>query len=239
MDRDLRRVVVVPLAEEFPLRYQDWVRDRREYVHARTDGRIGYLHVPDMMSLGWAQLHRDLRTEMPRDGLIVDVRSNSGGHTSQLVLEKLARKVIGWDVVRGYRPESYPSDARRGPMVAIADMFAGSDGDIITAAIQSHDLGPVVGTRTWGGVIGIDGRYTLVDGTMVTQPRYSFWFERFGWGVENHGVDPDIEVPVAPQDRAAGNDVQLDRALAEVERLLKRTPPVKPPPIPDVPGGGT
>jgi tricorn protease len=235
---DLRRVVVVPLADEFPLRYQDWVRDRREYVHARTDGRIGYLHVPDMMSLGWAQLHRDLRTEMPRDGLIVDVRSNSGGHTSQLVLEKLVRKVIGWDVVRGYRPESYPSDARRGPMVAVADMFAGSDGDIITAAIQSLDLGPVVGTRTWGGVIGIDGRYTLVDGTMVTQPRYSFWFERFGWGVENHGVDPDIEVPVTPQDRVAGNDVQLDRALAEVERLLRRTPPVIPPPIPDLPGAG-
>ncbi|MDX6318643.1 MAG: tricorn protease [Nocardioidaceae bacterium] len=236
---DLRRVVVVPLAEEFPLRYQDWVRDRREYVHARTDGTIGYLHVPDMMSLGWAQLHRDLRPEMSRDGLIVDVRGNGGGHTSQLVLEKLARTVIGWDVVRGYSPESYPSDARRGPMVAIADMFAGSDGDIITAAIQSLELGPVVGTRTWGGVIGIDGRYTLVDGTMVTQPRYSFWFEKFGWGVENHGVDPDIEVPVTPQDRAAGNDVQLDRALAEIQRLLKRTPPVKPPTIPDLPGGGT
>ncbi len=235
----LRRVVVVPLAEEFPLRYQDWVRDRREYVHARTDGAIGYLHVPDMMSLGWAQLHRDLRTEMPRDGLIVDVRGNGGGHTSQLVLEKLARRVIGWDIVRGYHPDSYPSDARRGPMVAIADMFAGSDGDIITAAIQSLELGPVVGTRTWGGVIGIDGRYTLVDGTMVTQPRYSFWFEKFGWGVENHGVDPDIEVPVTPQDRAAGNDVQLDRALAEIQRLLKRTPPVSPPPIPDLPGGGT
>jgi tricorn protease len=192
-----------------------------------------------MMSLGWAQLHRDLRTEMSRDGLIVDVRGNGGGHTSQLVLEKLARTVIGWDVVRGYSPESYPSDARRGPMVAIADMFAGSDGDIITAAIQSLDLGPVVGTRTWGGVIGIDGRYTLVDGTMVTQPRYSFWFEKFGWGVENHGVDPDIEVPVTPQDRAAGNDVQLDRALTEVERLLRRTPPVKAPTIPDLPGGGT
>jgi tricorn protease len=236
---DLRRVVVVPLADEFPLRYQDWVTDRREYAHARTDGRVGYLHVPDMMSLGWAQLHRDLRTEMPREGLIVDVRGNGGGHTSQLVLEKLTRTIIGWAVARGYRPESYPTDARRGPMVAIADMFAGSDGDIITAGIQSHNLGPVVGTRTWGGVIGIDGRYTLVDGTMVTQPRYSFWFEKFGWGVENYGVDPDIEVPVTPQDRAAGNDVQLDRALAEVERLLKRTPAVQPPPIPDLPGAGT
>jgi tricorn protease len=232
---DLRRVVVVPLADEFPLRYQDWVTDRRAYVHTQTEGKVGYLHVPDMMSLGWAQLHRDLRTEMSRDALIVDVRSNSGGHTSQLVLEKLNRTIIGWDLVRGYSPQSYPSDARRGPLVTVADMFAGSDGDIIAAAIQSLGLGPVIGTRTWGGVVGIDGRYTLVDGTMVTQPRYSFWFEKFGWGVENHGVDPDIEVPVAPQDRVAGNDVQLDRALTEVARLLRRTPPAKAPQIPDLP----
>jgi tricorn protease len=231
---DVRRVVVVPLADETPLRYQDWVQGRRAYVHEQTEGRVGYLHVPDMMSVGWAQLHRDLRTEMPRDALILDVRSNSGGHTSQLVLEKVARRIIGWDLVRGYGPDSYPTDARRGPMVTVTDMYAGSDGDIITAAIQSLELGPVVGTRTWGGVIGIDGRYTLVDGTMVTQPRYSFWFEKFGWGVENYGVDPDIEVQVPPQDRVAGNDVQLDRALAEVARLLRRTPPLLPPSIPEL-----
>ncbi len=231
---ETRRVVVLPLADEFPLRYQDWVADRRAYVHAQTGGKVGYLHVPDMMSAGWAQLHRDLRTEVPRDALIVDVRSNSGGHTSQLVLEKLARKIIGWDLVRGYGPNSYPGDARRGPLVAIADMFAGSDGDIITAAIQSLGLGPVVGTRTWGGVVGYDGRYSLVDGTLVTQPRYSFWFENLGWSVENYGVEPDIEQPVSPQDRVAGRDVQLDRALTEVERLLQETPPATPPQIPDL-----
>jgi tricorn protease len=231
---DLRRVVVVPLADETPLRYQEWVNGRRAHVHDRTEGRVGYLHVPDMMSGGWAQLHRDLRTELTRDAVVVDVRGNSGGHTSQLVLEKLVRRIIGWNVARGYAPDSYPSDARRGPMVTIADMYAGSDGDIITAAIQSLGLGPVVGTRTWGGVIGIDGRYRLVDGTMVTQPRYSFWFERFGWSVENHGVDPDVEVPVSPQDRVAGNDVQLDHALDLVQRLLHETPPQVPPPLPDL-----
>jgi len=83
-------------------------------------------------------------------------------------------------------------------------------------------------------VIGIDGRYTLVDGTAVTQPRYSFWFEKFGWGVENHGVDPDIEVQVPPQDRLDGRDVQLDRALQEIETLLEQTPPLDPPPLPPV-----
>ncbi len=229
---DQRRVVVVPMADETPLRYQDWVNERRAYVHAQTDGTVGYVHVPDMMSPGWAQLHRDLRTEVARDALVVDVRGNRGGHTSQLVVEKLARQIIGWDLVREGTPESYPSDARRGPMVALADMYSGSDGDIVTAAIRSLQLGPVIGTRTWGGVIGIDGRYHLVDGTVVTQPRYSFWFTTFGWGVENHGVDPDIEVVATPQDHVAGHDVQLDRALDVIRRRLRRQPAAQPPPIP-------
>jgi len=227
-----RRVVVVPLADEMPLRYQDWVNGRREHVHTATDGTVGYVHVPDMVSGGWAQLHRDLRTEVGREALIVDVRGNRGGHTSQLVLEKLARRIIGWDVARGYQPESYPGDARRGPMVTVTDMYAGSDGDIITAAIRSLELGPVIGTRTWGGVVGIDMRYSLVDGTGVTQPRFAFWFEKFGWGVENYGVDPDVEVVAAPQDRAAGRDVQLDHALELVRQLLVETPAKQPPPIP-------
>ncbi len=227
-----RRVVVVPLDDEMPLRYQDWVNGRREHVHAETDGRVGYVHVPDMVSGGWAQLHRDLRTEVGREALIVDVRGNRGGHTSQLVLEKLARKIIGWDLSRGYQPESYPGDARRGPMVTVTDSFAGSDGDIITAAIRSLELGPVIGTRTWGGVIGIDGRYTLVDGTSVTQPRFSFWFEKFGWGVENYGVDPDIEVVAAPHDRVTDHDVQLDYALTLVQQLLTKTPAKQPPALP-------
>jgi len=227
-----RRVVVVPLADEMPLRYQDWVNGRRDYVHGATSGAVGYVHVPDMISGGWAQLHRDLRTEVGRDALIVDVRGNRGGHTSQLVLEKLARKIIGWDLARGYQPTSYPGDARRGPMVTVTDSYAGSDGDIITGAIQSLELGPVIGTRTWGGVVGIDGRYSLVDGTAVTQPRFSFWFEKFGWGVENYGVDPDIEVVAAPQDRAADRDVQLDYAIDLVQRLLAKTPAKQPPDLP-------
>ncbi|MFV0533361.1 MAG: S41 family peptidase [Cumulibacter sp.] len=227
-----RRVVVTPLAEEFSLRYQAWVNDRRAYVHERTGGAVGYLHVPDMVSGGWAQLHRDLRTEIGRDAVIVDVRGNRGGHTSQLIIEKLARTVVGWDVSRGYQPSTYPSDARRGPMVAIADMHAGSDGDIVTAAIRELGLGSVVGTRTWGGVVGIDGRYHLVDGTGVTQPRYAFWFERFGWSVENYGVEPDVEVEVSPQQRADLSDPQLDTAIDLVRKELAREPAKRPPRLP-------
>lgn len=227
-----RDVVVVPLADEFPLRYQDWVNGRRRWVHDNGGGRVGYVHVPDMVSGGWAQLHRDLRTEFARDALIVDVRGNRGGHTSQLVVEKLARRIIGWDLAREAGPTSYPEDAPRGPIVTVTDMYAGSDGDIVTAAIRSLGLGTVVGTRTWGGVIGIDGRYSLVDGTTVTQPRYSFWFERFGWGVENYGVDPDVEVVVTPQDRVAGADPQLEHALESALAELDRTPAARPPEMP-------
>ncbi len=157
---ETRRVVIVPLYDDRRLRYQDWVAGRRAFVRTRSDGRVGYLHVPDMMGEGWAHLHRDLRAEMGRDALIVDVRGNRGGHTSQLIVEKLARRIIGWKIPRHLRPYSYPQEARRGPLVALTDEFAGSDGDIVTAAIKSLGLGPVIGTRTWGGVVGIDGAGT-------------------------------------------------------------------------------
>jgi len=228
-DGERREVVVTPLADERPLRYQAWVTDRRAAVHAATAGRAGYLHVPDMMGAGWAQLHRDLRVEVARDSLIVDLRDNAGGHVSQLVLEKLARTVLGWDVARHHNEESYPGDAPRGPFVAIVNEQAGSDGDIVTAAIKLRGLAPVVGTRTWGGVIGIDSRYRLVDGTLVTQPRYAFWFDGLGWGVENHGVDPDIEVSIPPQAWARGEDPQLEVALQTLGELSERRPPATPP----------
>ncbi|MEV7000664.1 S41 family peptidase [Streptomyces sp. NPDC093982] len=229
---DVRHAVVVPIADEQPLRYHAWVADRRAYVHEKSGGRLGYLHVPDMQAPGWAQIHRDLRVEVAREGLVVDVRENGGGHTSQLVVEKLARRIVGWELPRGMRPYSYPADAPRGPVVAVANEFSGSDGDIVNAAIKALGLGPVVGTRTWGGVIGIDSRYRLVDGTLITQPKYAIWLEGYGWDVENHGVDPDVEVLQRPQDWAAGRDAQLDEAiriaLAGLEERPAKTPPSLP-----------
>ncbi|MEU4800790.1 PDZ domain-containing protein [Actinosynnema sp. NPDC023587] len=228
-----RRVVVVPLEDDEPLRYHAWVADRRARTHELSGGRVGYLHVPDMMGNGWAQLHRDLRVELARDAVVLDVRENGGGHTSQLVVEKLARKIIGWQVARGYSTyESYPQDAPRGPVVAIADEFAGSDGDIVNVAIKEMGIGPVVGTRTWGGVVGIDFQFDLVDGTVVTQPRYALWFARHGWGVENHGVDPDVEVVMTPQDRVAGRDPQLETAVRMALESLEGRPAFTPPAIP-------
>jgi tricorn protease len=224
-----RRVVVVPLRAERRLRYQDWVAGRRRLVRELSDGRLGYLHIPDMMGEGWAHFHRDMRTEIARDGLIFDVRGNSGGHISQLVVEKLSRRVIGWGLARWLRPDTYPEESRRGPLVTLADEFAGSDGDIVTAAIRLLGLGPVVGTRTWGGVIGIEGYQGLVDGTSITVPRYAFSFHEYGWGVENYGVDPDVEVLITPNDWAAGRDPQLETAVQLAREALDKQPPPVPP----------
>jgi tricorn protease len=225
-----RRVVVVPLRDERRLRYQDWVTGRRRLVRELGEGRLGYLHIPNMVGEGWADFHRDLHTEMRFDALVMDVRGNGGGHISQLVVEKLARRVIGWDQGRWIQPVSYPQDGRRGPVVTLADEFAGSDGDIVTAAIKLLGLGPVVGTRTWGGVIGIEGipGHGLVDGTHMTVPRYAFTFDEYGWGVENYGVDPDVEVLITPDDWAAGHDPQLETAVRLALDALEKQPPKVP-----------
>jgi tricorn protease len=224
-----RRVVVTPLASDRRLRYQDWVAANRQQVRELTGGRAGYLHVPDMMGEGWAHFHRDLRAEMTHDMLILDVRHNRGGHVSELVVEKLARRIMGWDMGRNLRPGTYPQDAPRGPVVALADEFAGSDGDMVTAAIRILGLGPVVGTRTWGGVIGIEGFHALVDGTSMTCPKFAIWLQGFGWGVENHGVDPDVEVFISPADWAGGQDPQLAAAARLALAALADKPAAAPP----------
>ena len=229
-----RRVAVVPLADEEPLRYQAWVASRAAYVARRSDGRLGYLHVPDMMAKGWAQFHRDLGLAMQREGVVADMRYNRGGHTSELIIEKLRATIVGHGPARHGTTESYPTSGRRGPVIFVANQFAGSDGDMVNAAAQELGLGPVVGQRTWGGVIGIDGRFDLVDGTGVTQPRYAFHFNQHGWGIENHGVDPDIEYVMAPSDWADedARDPQLDLAIDEALARLAEAPAAQPPTLP-------
>jgi tricorn protease len=225
-----RRIAVVPVKDEERLRYQEWVAANRRTVREASAGSFGYLHIPDMMANGWAQLHRDLDTETALDGLIVDVRRNRGGHTSQLVAELIGRKVTGWSMPRGERPRTYPHHAPRGPVVVLADEFAGSDGDIITQVAKLRGIGPVIGTRTWGGVVGIDNRFSLADGTGVTQPRYANWFGGgVGWSVENYGVDPDIEVAYPPHAYAAGRDPQLEYGIGALKEMIQELPTDRPP----------
>ncbi|MFF8192172.1 S41 family peptidase [Streptomyces bobili] len=230
-----RRVAVVPLLDERPLRYQDWVAKRREVVRQLSGGQCGYLHIPDMGGSGWAQFNRDLRMEMSRPALIVDVRGNAGGHISELVVEKLTRTILGWDLTRDAQPVSYASNAPRGPVVALADEATSSDGDMITAAFKLLKLGPVVGQRTWGGVVGMTGRHQLGDGSVITVPMNAAWFDAYGWSVENHGVAPDLEILRTPLDWAEGRHAQLDDAVSLALALLETEPPATPPDLSHIP----
>jgi tricorn protease len=224
-----RRVAVVPLIDERPLRYQDWVAKRREVVRELSGGRCGYLHIPDMGGSGWAQFNRDLRLEVSRPALIVDVRGNAGGHISELVVEKLTRTILGWDLTRNAQPVSYASNAPRGPIVALADEATASDGDMITAAFKLLKLGPVVGQRTWGGVVGMTGRHRLGDGTVITVPMNAAWFDAYGWSVENQGVPPDLAVLRTPLDWAEGHHTEMDTAIQLALDLLTTHHAASPP----------
>jgi len=181
-----------------------------------------------MMADGFAEFHRYFGAECDRDALIVDLRYNRGGHVSELLLEKVARKRIACNVSRWGRNVPYPDESAAGPVVALCNEHAGSDGDIFAHGFKLMGIGPLVGTRTWGGVIGIWPRHLLVDGTETTQPEYSFWFRDVGWGVENHGTDPTIEVDNAPQDAAAGFDRQLQTAAATALQLAEAATPFAP-----------
>lgn len=227
---ELRTVTVKASGDDRPARYRDWVEATRRAVHERTKGRVGYVHVPDMGPAGFAEFHRGYLAEYDHDALIIDVRFNGGGHVSSLLLQKLARKRLGYDFPRWAAPEPYPQETPRGPLVALTNEQAGSDGDIFSHTFKLLGLGPLIGKRTWGGVIGISPRHTLADGTITTQPEYSFFFDDVGWGVENYGTDPDIEVDNTPQDYAAGRDPQLDTAIKTAIALLRKQKPHMPNP---------
>jgi len=226
-----RDVVVTALADDVPIYYREWVEKNRAWVHERSQGRVGYFHVPDMQAAGFAEFHRYFATECERDALIVDVRYNRGGHVSQLLIEKVARRRLAFVHSRWMNITTYPEEVVAGPVVTLTNEHAGSDGDIFSHTVKLMKIGPLVGTRTWGGVVGIWPRHRLVDGSETTQPEFAFWFTDVGFGVENHGTDPDVEVDNAPQDAAAGHDRQLETALQVALDAVARTAPVRAPEV--------
>lgn len=225
--KDTEIISVKTLRQQVSLIYREWVNTNRAYVHKKSGGKLGYVHIPNMMSYGYSEFYRGFLTEHDHDGLVVDVRYNGGGHISQHILKVLAQKVIGYDQSRWNGVMKYPTYAVNGPVVALTNENAGSDGDIFSHSFKLMKIGPLIGKRTWGGVIGINGQYSLRDGTTTTQPEYSFWFKDVGWSVENHGTEPDIEVEFPPEAYAKGQDPQLDRAIEEGLKLARRQPPLK------------
>ncbi|QED27611.1 peptidase [Microvenator marinus] len=225
----VQAITVKSLYSERPARYREWVMRNRAQVHAATEGRVGYIHIPDMSLIGFAEFHRSFLQEVHRNGLIVDVRNNAGGYVSQLLLEKLARQRFGWDINRWGTPTPYPAESVAGPLVALTDEHAGSDGDIFSHTFKLMKLGPLVGKRTWGGVVGIWPRHPLADGSITTQPEFCFWFTDVGYDVENYGTTPDIEVEIPPHDFQGSRDAQLETAIKAVLDL---------PPAPELPDFG-
>lgn len=210
------------IASETKARYRDWVENNRRTVHQATHGRCGYVHVPNMGPEGYAEFHRSYLAELDKEALIVDVRFNGGGHVSQLLLEKLARKRVGYNVSRWGSPEPYPRDSVAGPVLALTNEYAGSDGDIFSHSFKLMNIGTLVGKRTWGGVIGIWPRHNLADGSRTTQPEFSFWFQDVGWAVENYGTDPDVEVDISPGEWIKGADPQLAASIRIILDRIKK-----------------
>ncbi|HLH63039.1 MAG TPA: PDZ domain-containing protein [Ktedonobacteraceae bacterium] len=228
--KETRVITVKALEREWDARYREWVERNRRIVHEASQERVGYIHIPDMGANGYAEFHRSYLAEFDYPALLIDVRWNGGGNVSGLLLEKLARRRVAYSFRRWGQPTGYPYESPRGPMVALTNEHAGSDGDIFSHSFKLMGLGPLIGMRTWGGVIGISARHRLVDGTVTTQPEFAFWFKDVGWRVENYGTDPDIEVDIAPQDYARGLDPQLERAIAEALKRIEEVPVLEPKP---------
>jgi tricorn protease len=228
--KEVRTITVRTLASERLARYREWVEQNRALVHTRSDGRVGYLHIPDMGPSGFAEFHRGYLAEYNANGLVIDVRWNHGGHISGLLLERLARPRLAYRFSRWRQPQAYPYESPAGPMVALTNEHASSDGDKFSHSFKLMGLGPLIGTRTWGGVIGISYYHPLVDGTRTTQPTSANWFKDVGWSLENYGTEPDIEVDIAPQDYTNGHDPQLERAIDECLKLIEDYPVLRPEP---------
>jgi tricorn protease len=220
-----RTVTFRPITNESDLIYMDWVEACRRRVDQMSNGRVGYLHIPDMGAPGIREFIKWYYPQLDKEGLIVDVRANGGGNVSRMLIERLSRKVLGVNFARGRDDAStYPDGAFMGPMVAILNENSASDGDIFPYMFRQAGLGPLIGKRSWGGVVGISNRGNLIDGGLVNVPESALANTKGEYVIEGYGVDPDIDVDNDPKSVISGRDPQLERAIQEV--MKKLTSPV-------------
>ncbi len=233
-DEGGRTYTVKPVGNEIPLRYEAWVEANRERVYAATGGEVAYIHMPDTAMEGVKRFSRDFYNQTDKKGLILDGRYNSGGFIPDYMVDRLSRPFLGYWSNREGRDSRTPGAAIEGPKACVTNSWAGSGGDAIPYFFREAGLGPIVGTRTWGGLVGISRDIRLMDGGGVTMPDFGFWIPGKGWQVENHGVDPDHVVLNRPEEVMAGHDPQLEKAIELVKAALAAAPPAaKRPPYPD------
>jgi len=225
-------ITVKPTGDESGVRYLDWINNNRKRVEEATGGRIGYMHVPDTAIEGVIQFDKAFNAQLDKDGIIVDERDNSGGQIPDFYTEKLKRQLLAVVAGRDTKDVPWPPVAIYGPKIMIVNELAGSGGDAFPWFFRREKIGPIVGERTWGGLVGINNGQPLRDGGFVTAPGFGFWSTDNGgeWVVENHGVDPDYVVPQRPELVVLGHDPQLEKAIELANEALKNYKPLPPRP---------
>jgi tricorn protease len=226
---DARDVTVVPAESEHGLRNLDWIDSNRRKVDASSGGKIAYIYMPNTAGAGYTNFNRYFYAQLDKQAVILDERYNEGGFIADYVVNVLGQKRLSGAIERDGKPVHDPEGAIFGPKAMIINQSAGSGGDAMPWYFRKAGLGTLVGVRTWGGLVGIGGYPTLIDGGRVTAPRYAIFGLNSDWEVEGHGIAPDVQVEELPKDVAAGHDAQLERAVAIVLEQLKEHPVVEPP----------
>jgi tricorn protease len=220
---------VQPIDNEQSLRYTAWVNDNRRKVEQATGGRIAYVHLPNTATAGVQEFAKQFFPQVDKQGLIVDERFNGGGFVPDFLVERMARRTWVYWSNRDGTDFRTPSESIDGPKCMVANEYAGSGGDCLPYYFRLAGIGPVIGKRTWGGLVGISQNIPLMDGGVVTMPDFGMWDPQAGgWVVENHGVDPDIEVENVPADMVSGRDAQLERAIQWCLSELEKRPAERP-----------
>lgn len=231
-----RDVIVVPIADEADLYYYNWVQENIRKVSEATDGRVGYIHVPDMGPGGLNEFVKHFYPQLRKEALIIDVRGNGGGNVSPMLIERLSRELTGLSMQRNVAPGTRPRDIHLGPKVCLIDKYSASDGDLFPYQFQKLGLGPLIGTTSWGGVVGIRGSLPFIDGGTLQKPEFApYDIHGEDWIIEGIGVEPDIHVENDPAKEFDGVDQQLNRAIEEaLERMEDYDQKIHPiPPYPD------
>jgi tricorn protease len=230
-----RKVVIRPLEEEYSLIHYQWIQHNIEKVDKASNGKIGYIYIPDMGAEGLNEFARYFYPQLDKEGLIIDDRANGGGNVSPMILERLAREPYRMTMYRGSsRNGTIPDAVQVGPKVCLINKYSASDGDLFPWGFRALGLGKLIGTRTWGGIVGISGSLPFIDGTDIRVPFFTSYSMDGEWIIENHGVDPDILVDNDPIGEWNGEDRQLDRAIEEIMKELKTRKPLPKTPAPRV-----
>lgn len=235
-----RKVIIEPISSESALYYNDWVQNNTRKVSEATNGRVGYLHIPDMQVRGLNQFAEHYYPQLNKEALIIDDRSNGGGNVSPMIIERLMRSITYVTMTTGAETgDVNPRGTHLGPKVALCDKYSASDGDLFSYRFKYNKIGTLIGTRTWGGVVGISGPMPTIDGGNINTPSWApYAADGSRFIIEGHGVEPDIVIENDPHKEYLGQDDQLDKAISvaleKLESEGKKIPPI--PPFPDKSG---